>query len=335
MADYRLEAETRTEFGKGSARRTRRAGRVPAVLYGHGQDVVHLSLPAREFAAALRNGGANALLTVVLDGKEQLALTKAVQRDPIKRTHEHVDLLLVRRGEKTTVDVPIVVVGEPAPDSDPEPPAEHRLHRGRRHEAARQHRGRRHRSRGRPGHHRRRPGPAARRHADHRPRRSRHRLPRCPDRRGPRGRARRGRGRGRHRARGAPTSPARAGEGDVVPSRRTRAAASRRTPPRSPPTTAEVHADRELDPRGRRHCRRPRGVRVRPGGPLRGPVPRGRPGQSRPRLRRQPAQRRRHGARRARRPRRCAAVRGQGPARPRRWPARAGWPAAVSSSPAR
>ena len=137
VADFRLEAETRTEFGKGSARRTRRAGRIPAVLYGHGQDVVHLSLPAREFAAALRNGGANALLTIVLDGKEQLALTKAVQRDPIKRTHEHVDLLLVRRGEKTTVEVPVVIVGEPAPDTI----ANHQLNtvsdRGRRHEAAR------------------------------------------------------------------------------------------------------------------------------------------------------------------------------------------------------
>ncbi|HYH26582.1 MAG TPA: 50S ribosomal protein L25/general stress protein Ctc [Blastococcus sp.] len=119
MADFRLVAETRTEFGKGSARRTRRAGRVPAVLYGHGQDVVHLSLPAREFAAALRNGGSNVLLTVVLDGTEQLALTKAVQRDPLTRQHEHVDLLLVRRGEKTTVEVPIVVVGEPAPDAIP------------------------------------------------------------------------------------------------------------------------------------------------------------------------------------------------------------------------
>jgi large subunit ribosomal protein L25 len=119
VADFRLEAETRTEFGKGSARRTRRAGRIPAVLYGHGQDVVHLSLPAREFAAALRNGGANALLTVVIDGKEQLALTKAVQRDPLTRQHEHADLLLVRRGEKTTVDVPVVVVGEPAPDAIP------------------------------------------------------------------------------------------------------------------------------------------------------------------------------------------------------------------------
>ncbi|SDF27196.1 LSU ribosomal protein L25P [Blastococcus aurantiacus] len=119
MADFRLEAETRTEFGKGSARRTRRAGRVPAVLYGHGQDVVHLSLPAREFAAALRNGGGNALLTIVLDGNEQLALTKAIQRDPLTRQHKHADLLLVRRGEKTTVEVPIVIVGEPAPDAIP------------------------------------------------------------------------------------------------------------------------------------------------------------------------------------------------------------------------
>ena len=117
MADYRLEAEIRTEFGKCGARRTRRAGRVPAVLYGHGQDVVHLSLPAREFAAALRNGGSNALLTVVLDGKEQLALTKAVQRDPLKRTHEHVDLVIVRRGEKVTVDVPVHVIGDTAPDT--------------------------------------------------------------------------------------------------------------------------------------------------------------------------------------------------------------------------
>ncbi|MGY1705456.1 50S ribosomal protein L25/general stress protein Ctc [Geodermatophilus sp. SYSU D00697] len=117
MADFRLVAEARTEFGKGSARRTRRAGRIPAVLYGHGQDVVHLSLPAREFAAALRNGGTNALLTVVLDGKEQLALTKSVQRDPLTRVHEHVDLLLVNRGERTTVDVPIVVVGEPGVDA--------------------------------------------------------------------------------------------------------------------------------------------------------------------------------------------------------------------------
>lgn len=117
MADFRLVAEARTEFGKGSARRTRRAGRIPAVLYGHGQDVVHLSLPAREFAAALRNGGSNVLLTVVLDGKEQLALTKAVQRDPLTRVHEHVDLLVVRRGEKVAVDVPVHVVGDAAAET--------------------------------------------------------------------------------------------------------------------------------------------------------------------------------------------------------------------------
>ncbi|MGY1814267.1 50S ribosomal protein L25/general stress protein Ctc [Blastococcus sp. SYSU D00820] len=119
MADYRLVAEARTEFGKGSARRTRRAGRVPAVLYGHGQDVVHLSLPAREFAAVLRNGGSNALITIELDGQEHLALTKSVQRDPLTRVHEHVDLLAVRRGEKTTVEVPIVVVGEAGVDAIP------------------------------------------------------------------------------------------------------------------------------------------------------------------------------------------------------------------------
>jgi large subunit ribosomal protein L25 len=117
VADHRLVAEPRTEFGKGSARRTRRAGRVPAVLYGHGQDVVHLSLPALEFAAVLRNAGTNALITVVLDGTEQLALTKAVQRDPLTRQHEHVDLLVVRRGEKVTVDVPVHVVGEPAAET--------------------------------------------------------------------------------------------------------------------------------------------------------------------------------------------------------------------------
>jgi large subunit ribosomal protein L25 len=117
VADFRLNAETRTEFGKGFARRARRAGRIPAVLYGHGQDVVHLSLPAREFAAALRNGGSNVLLTVVLDGKEQLALTKAIQRDPLTRVHEHVDLLVVRRGEKVTVDIPVVVTGDVAPET--------------------------------------------------------------------------------------------------------------------------------------------------------------------------------------------------------------------------
>ncbi|MGY1841490.1 MULTISPECIES: 50S ribosomal protein L25/general stress protein Ctc [unclassified Modestobacter] len=117
MADFRLVAEPRTEFGKGSARRTRRAGRVPAVMYGHGQDVVHLSVPALDFAAVLRNGGSNALITITLDGKDQLVLIKAVQRDPVTRVHEHADLVVVRRGEKVTVDVPIVVTGQAAPDA--------------------------------------------------------------------------------------------------------------------------------------------------------------------------------------------------------------------------
>ena len=117
MADFRLVAEPRTEFGKGSARRTRRAGRVPAVLYGHGQDVVHLSLPAREFAAVLRNGGSNALITVALEGTDQLALIKSVQRDPLTRVHEHVDLVIIRRGERVTVDIPVLIVGEAGPDA--------------------------------------------------------------------------------------------------------------------------------------------------------------------------------------------------------------------------
>ena len=147
VADFRLEAETRTEFGKGSARRDRRAGRVPAVLYGHGQDVVHLSLPAREFAAALRNGGTNALLTIVLDGKEQLALTKAVQRDPLTRraqARRPAARPARREDDRRRPDRHRRRGGS---GHDPEPPAEHGADRGRRHEAARQHRGRRHRPR--------------------------------------------------------------------------------------------------------------------------------------------------------------------------------------------
>ncbi|HEX3815647.1 MAG TPA: 50S ribosomal protein L25/general stress protein Ctc [Mycobacteriales bacterium] len=116
MADQlRIPAEVRTEFGKGAARRTRRDGKVPAVLYGHGADPVHLSLPGHELMLALKN--ANALLTIDLPGKEELALAKAVQRDPIKGFLEHVDLLLVRRGEKVTVEVAVHLVGEAAPDT--------------------------------------------------------------------------------------------------------------------------------------------------------------------------------------------------------------------------
>jgi len=106
-----MSAELRTEFGKGGARRTRRAGLVPAVLYGHGQDPRHIALPARELGHALR-GGANVLLSIELDGRTELAVPKDVQRDPLRRTVDHVDLLLVRRGEKIAVEVPIALTGE-------------------------------------------------------------------------------------------------------------------------------------------------------------------------------------------------------------------------------
>jgi large subunit ribosomal protein L25 len=115
MADVKITAEPRTEFGKGAARRTRRAGRVPAVLYGHGTDPVHLSFDTVEFAAVMRENGRNAVLTVTGVGSQQLALTKSVVRDPIKGFIEHVDLVVVRRGEKVQVDVRVVTLGEAAP----------------------------------------------------------------------------------------------------------------------------------------------------------------------------------------------------------------------------
>jgi large subunit ribosomal protein L25 len=115
VSEVKISAEPRTEFGKGGARRTRRAGLVPAVLYGHGEKPKHIALPAREFAAAIRHGGANQLFTIeISDGTQALALPKAIQRDPIKDTFEHVDLILVRRGEKITVEVPVHLTGEPA-----------------------------------------------------------------------------------------------------------------------------------------------------------------------------------------------------------------------------
>ena len=106
-----IAAQPRDEFGKGAARRIRRTGHVPAVLYGHGTDPVHLTLPAHDTLLALRT--ANALLSLEIAGaKAQLALPKKVQKDPVKGTLEHVDLLLVRRGEKVTVEIPLTVVGE-------------------------------------------------------------------------------------------------------------------------------------------------------------------------------------------------------------------------------
>jgi large subunit ribosomal protein L25 len=117
VSEVKISAELRTEFGKGGARRTRRAGKVPAVLYGHGEAPKHIALPAREFAAAIRHGGANQIFNIVLaDGTQTLALTKAIQRNPIRDTFEHIDLVIVRRGERVTVDVPVHLVGDAARD---------------------------------------------------------------------------------------------------------------------------------------------------------------------------------------------------------------------------
>ncbi|MEU4562050.1 50S ribosomal protein L25/general stress protein Ctc [Actinoplanes sp. NPDC023936] len=116
MSEVKISAEPRTEFGKGGARRTRRAGLVPAVLYGHGEKPQHIALPAREFAAAIRHGGLNQIFTIDIAGNAAatLALPKAIQRDPIKDTYEHIDLLIVKRGEKIQVDIPVTLVGEAA-----------------------------------------------------------------------------------------------------------------------------------------------------------------------------------------------------------------------------
>jgi large subunit ribosomal protein L25 len=110
-----LTAEVRTQTGKGASRRARRDGKVPAVLYGHGSDPRHLLLSAHDFAAVLRSSGTNAVLALDIDGKEQLALTKAIEIHPIRRNIQHADLLVVRRGEKVTVDVNVVVEGEATP----------------------------------------------------------------------------------------------------------------------------------------------------------------------------------------------------------------------------
>ena len=117
MAEARIDAETRTEFGKGAARRVRRAGKIPAVLYGHGTDPQHLSLPSLEFARALRELGRNAVLTLSIGGRPQLALTKTVVQHPIRPYIEHVDLVVISRGEKVGVEVQVVVTGDAAVDT--------------------------------------------------------------------------------------------------------------------------------------------------------------------------------------------------------------------------
>ncbi|WP_134734468.1 50S ribosomal protein L25/general stress protein Ctc [Amycolatopsis nivea] len=115
MSEVRLSVEPRTEFGKGAARRTRRAGKIPAVLYGHGSDPRHFALPAIEFARVVRENGTNAVITLDLEGASELALTKTIVVHPLKNYIEHVDLLVVKRGEKVTVDVPVVVTGTAGP----------------------------------------------------------------------------------------------------------------------------------------------------------------------------------------------------------------------------
>jgi large subunit ribosomal protein L25 len=115
VPEVKIAAELRTEFGKGAARRIRRAAKVPAVLYGHGMDPVHISLPGHDTMLALKT--ANVLLAIDINGRSELALPKHVQRDPIKGFIEHVDLILVKRGEKVVVDVPVVLTGEAGPET--------------------------------------------------------------------------------------------------------------------------------------------------------------------------------------------------------------------------
>src|ERR671937_3119380 len=113
MPEYQLAAENRADTGKGAARRLRAAGRVPAVLYGHGGKPKHLSADAREFGQALRtDAGSNVLLELRVGRGKHLALAKEIQRHPVRGTFTHVDFLLVRRGEKVTVSVPVHLVGE-------------------------------------------------------------------------------------------------------------------------------------------------------------------------------------------------------------------------------
>jgi large subunit ribosomal protein L25 len=113
----KITAEKRTEFGKGAARRIRRDHKIPAVVYGHGNDPIHLTLPGHDTMMALKHGGANALLELDIDGDSQLALTKQVQVDPLRRVLEHIDFVAIRRGERVTVDVPVHLTGDAASET--------------------------------------------------------------------------------------------------------------------------------------------------------------------------------------------------------------------------
>jgi large subunit ribosomal protein L25 len=116
MAEVKIPAVVRTEFGKGAARRVRRASQVPAVIYGHGADPRHVTVPGHELLLALRT--ANVLIALDIDGSAELVIPKAVQRDPLRGFIEHVDLLSVKLGEKVTVEIPVNVEGELAPGSN-------------------------------------------------------------------------------------------------------------------------------------------------------------------------------------------------------------------------
>ncbi|MEU6078999.1 50S ribosomal protein L25/general stress protein Ctc [Streptomyces sp. NPDC047108] len=113
MAEVKIPSEARKEFGKGAARRIRRENKVPAVVYGHGDDPIHVTLPGHDLFLALKTP--NVLIGLDLDGRKELVIPKAVQRDPLKGFVEHVDLLLVKRGEKVNVEVPIHTEGDLAP----------------------------------------------------------------------------------------------------------------------------------------------------------------------------------------------------------------------------
>ena len=110
MAEITINGVVRTEFGKGASRRARRDGLVPAVIYGHGEKPQHITLPARELGVALKQS--NVLLDIVIDGKTELTLPKAIVRHPLKQILEHIDLVLVRRGEKVVVAIPVHAIGE-------------------------------------------------------------------------------------------------------------------------------------------------------------------------------------------------------------------------------
>jgi large subunit ribosomal protein L25 len=117
MSAEKITAELRTEFGKGAARRVRRDHKIPAVIYGHGNEPIHVTLPGHDTTMALKHLGSNALLELAIEGKGQLVLSKAVQVDPIRRLIEHIDFVAVRSGEKVTVDVPIQLVGDAERDT--------------------------------------------------------------------------------------------------------------------------------------------------------------------------------------------------------------------------